>query len=407
MPHTLRRSLALLTAALLAAGLLDAPAAQANPGGGERPPRSGRPGLTPPNVATDLIRTNMVIGPREGENFPAFTVVGVQLVPMMKVLRDGSIDPDHAIAHWFFTVKYPRNSNYWPPFLPEPTNPWRWHFYEMPDGGLTGIGPAEQGSPLYTPPPNLPQDWMSRMIAAAREGIPQGTFDAAVNDRVEDVDNTGNLGDAPPGEQEPCPAAFGLDDQAPCEEGERVAQAFADAGLPAPGPANPGVPGAPRPGGLPPGPMAELCAATASQMEACLTAMGVAGAIISKLLEKRTAMAMTTLVPCFGQTAEVIGWMAAAEGLLIVAAFKPAAGVARAFLAIALVAFGWGMVQFAEQVRICGLLIQLATSGGLWAPYVAAAAAMAIALSTVAILAVTFTVGQGIDVVQTWWGGDH
>src|SRR5215470_689317 len=83
-----------------------------------RPPRSSKSGLVAPEIATDVIPTNIVIGPASGESFAEVTVVAVQKVPMVKILRDGSVDPDQALAEWLFTVRYPRNNVYWPPFLP-------------------------------------------------------------------------------------------------------------------------------------------------------------------------------------------------------------------------------------------------------------------------------------------------
>jgi hypothetical protein len=205
----------------------------------------------------------------------------------------------------------------------------------------------------------------------------------------------------------PCAAAFGLDNEEPCEEGERVNQAFADAGVAPPAPANPGVPPAPQPGGNALSQVAALCTETFWQSEACLAAIAIGGAIISKVLDKRKVTDMHSLVPCFGQTADVVGWMAVAEGLLIAAAFKPSNQAVGIFAALALVAFGWGIYQFIEQVRVCGELVRLSLYSGLWAPSVAAAAAAALAVSAAAIVFVAYTAIRNIDAVRQWWNGGH
>jgi hypothetical protein len=166
---------ALTVAATLVAGLLTAmpnavPTAQADE---PRPPRSTQLGLVPPNVATEVMPTDITIAPGPNETFAPFRIVAVQLVPMIKTLFNGGVDPDHAIAEWYFTLRFVRSPDPWPPFLPEPTDPWTFSLFEMPDGGITGISLAHQGSPLYAPPSDLPANWLYRLVPAARAQIPQ------------------------------------------------------------------------------------------------------------------------------------------------------------------------------------------------------------------------------------------
>jgi len=168
-------------AAALVAGTLTNPAPAAAEG--ERPFRSSTPGLTAPEYVSDPIPVNLVIAPRPGESFKPFTVTSVQFVPMTKVLRSGEIDPNHAIAQWEFTIRFARSPISWPPQIPEPTDPWVFHLYEMPDGGITGIGPSHMGSPLYSPT-DVPADWLQRMLTATRTEIPQATLEAAVMGNV-------------------------------------------------------------------------------------------------------------------------------------------------------------------------------------------------------------------------------
>jgi hypothetical protein len=398
-----------LAVVLAVAGVAIALPAHAD-GGPARQPRSGNPGLTPPNVATDVIATDFAIGPRPDEApFPETRVVGVQLVPMRKLLRNGGVDPDHAIAEWFFSVRYPRSTTiYWPPFLPEPPNtPWRWHFFEMPDGELIGIGP-EHGSFLHPPPPGLPADWLNRLIPAAKANITEEQFAAAVNFSAEDVHNG------------PCPGGFGLDAEEPCgEEEQQVAAAFDEAGQPPPPPpaAEPPPGGvvppvllaaAPAGGQVPPGRVARhvasLCTATEINTEICLTAVGIAGPVISRALERKGVAKMFSWVPCFGQTAEVIGWMAIAETLLIIGAFKNNASYIAAFGVLAMAAFGYGVYQYVRQVQLCNALRQLSMVSTPTAYAVAAAAIAALAASAAAILAVLWTYFTDIAAVRSWWG---
>jgi hypothetical protein len=53
----------------------------------------------------------------------------------------------------------------------------------MPDGELTGIG-IDVGSPLYPPPSNLPADWLSRLVPAAKAAIPIATFEASMRNAM-------------------------------------------------------------------------------------------------------------------------------------------------------------------------------------------------------------------------------
>ena len=87
------------------------------------------------------------------EGFPdsyPYTIVSVQYAAMGKVNRDGVLDQDHAIGFWKFQVRFPRGPISWPPFLPEPTDPWGFYFFEMPNGDAAGTG-VMTGSPVYGP----------------------------------------------------------------------------------------------------------------------------------------------------------------------------------------------------------------------------------------------------------------
>jgi hypothetical protein len=180
----------MVVVAALAAGFLCAvPPAHADE---PRPPYSNLPGLVPPNVATEVIATDVVIGPQAGETFAPFRIIGVQLVGRLKAKAVGEIDQDHAVAEWFFTLRFPKSGS-WPPFLPEPTDPWTFSLFEMPDGGITGISVAHQGSPLYAPPSNLPGDWLQRLVPAARAAIPAEDFIAAWVPNLIDIVFSGNI----------------------------------------------------------------------------------------------------------------------------------------------------------------------------------------------------------------------
>jgi hypothetical protein len=149
--------------------------------------------------------------------------------------------------------------------------------------------------------------------------------------------------------------------------------------------------------------IARICTATYSRTEFCLASVAVAGAIIAKVLDKRKPANFMSLVPCFGQTAEVLGWMAVVEGLLLAAAFKSTPEEIAMFAGLALAAFGWGIYQYYQQIKICFVLVRLSVSSTLWHPAIAAAAAAALAASAAAIIGVVFTLFRSIADIRTWW----
>jgi len=368
-----RRAIAVAVVASLTAGhLTTAGPAQAEE---MRPPRSANPGLVPPNRATDVIATDIAIGPREGE--PYFTssrIIAVQMAPMTKTLRDGTVDPDHAIAEWYFTVRYPRTSAYWPPFLPEPTEPWRWHMFEMPDGGITGIGP-EPGSPLYTPPLDLPADWLTRLIPAARAAIPQEVFIEAIAAHIAPMVAPGV---AMPAAVNAAVSAFLIQSTALVAAGSA--------------------------------PTLTTFASTVGDAIASQFTPQTLGAVLVAEGAAFGFLAVITNDPCFSKTLQIFGLMLATSAAMVGASIAGTATARVAFIGAALLFYGTAVAALLLQFAGCKAYYDgLVAAGPEMLPLANAVLVVAskfIMASITAMLVVFFAaVGATISAVFSWWGG--
>jgi hypothetical protein len=314
---------------------------------------------------------------------------------MTKVLRTGQIDPDHALAEWFFSIRFPVSGS-WPPFLPEPPDtPWRWHLFEMPDGGITGIG-LDQGTVRRPPPNDLPADWIQQLVPTARAQISRETFANAANTRPADVDNTGAMTDAPL-EEEDCPAAFGLDNEAPCEEAEIIDNVFEEADEEPPARAPQAMPNPPAPSNdkVPFAYSTMICGSRVATLF-CLGAYSLFATAYVKWLGRKGTRTATSFIPCFGKTLEVLNVMSFAEAFLVATAFEMTTEARIAFATLALAAFLIGLFQFYvfDQVPTCWKLIRAASVLGLLGgTAVRGAAITAMGVSAAAIVAVAWTGG--------------
>ncbi len=340
---------------------------------GPRPPTSGNLGLVPANRATDVIPANIAIAPRAGETFPEFTIIAVQMAPMTKVLRDGTVDPHHAVAYWDFTLRFPRNTMSWPPFLPEPTDPWHFYFYEMPDGGLTGIGPR-QGSPLYSPPTNLPADWLTRLVPAARAAIDPTVFSASIVPYLTSM-VFGSV---------PVPASVNQAMLNFVVQADAIAAAGGTAG--------------------------DLAAAAnsvaefiASQftVQALGAALGLGGATLGLI-------ATLSREPCYAKTAAILGEMLGVLGAIIGVSVAKTIGARALFIGIVLVLYADAIFSIRAQITTCAAYVEAANAAG--QPEIAAilldTSSVFIMLSMGALLIPVFVVGAsiGLSALLNWWG---
>ncbi len=366
----LRAALAVTVAASMVAGILTT-ASPANADG--EPPVSGNLGLVPMNVATDVIATDILIAPRPDERpFTPFRITAVQMAPMAKVLRDGTLDPNHAIAYWDFTFGFPRNSMQWPPFLPEPTTPWRFHLTEMPNGGITMVAPS-QGSPLYSPPIDLPPDWLHRLAPAARAAIAAEVFEQAIAENL--VQSLiGNLVPIPPAATT---AMLTLMQQ---NRGAITA----------------GVAPAPAVGEL-------FGAAIADQFNlqtlAGALAVGTAALVLTAILNGH---------PCYAKTAQVLALILATAAAMVGIALSTTQLNRGLYTTAALLSYGTAITAFGFQIYACKVFVD-----GLYAAQAEPIAYAALVTASsflmvsggalLAVYVVTSAMG-GLTNVHNWWG---
>ncbi len=146
-------------------------------------PYSNTPGIALPRSDPAYIPVSAVIAPGEGEMFAPITLVAVKAIPTAKVLRDGTLDPYHAVMDWRLRVNQ---------FCPD-TGQYEtceYYYQEMPDGRVFQVLTHPDGTMQEHAfrvecqrvrgfrAIGAPVDLGARLVAAARANIPPETFEA-------------------------------------------------------------------------------------------------------------------------------------------------------------------------------------------------------------------------------------
>jgi hypothetical protein len=184
---------AAVVAVVLATGARPASADPGGPGGGDgacptgpggvtgidleyRGSTSTNVGLTLPVLNVAPIATNAVISPGPGETFDPITLVAVRATPTAKVLRNETVDPDHAVMEWVFTVE----QRCWPS---TELATCAYVYHEMADGKVAEVDVVD-GQPIERAfliecqnvrgfrAVGAPADLGVRLLAAAKANVP-------------------------------------------------------------------------------------------------------------------------------------------------------------------------------------------------------------------------------------------
>lgn len=147
-------------------------------------PFSANLGLTLPVSDVEPIAVNAVIAPAAGETFHPITLLQVRATPTAKVLRNSTVDPEHAVMEWRFRVE-----QYCPDTEQMITCDYFYH--EMPDGRVFEVATLEGGA-LFEHAFRIechggfaafravgaPQDLGVRLLAAGKAQAPVAQIDA-------------------------------------------------------------------------------------------------------------------------------------------------------------------------------------------------------------------------------------